>query len=120
MRIILFVLILFLIPHVGWSKSITEKVELYPIVIEKKWGYMNDQGKMVIKPQYEKADYFSEGLAPVMMDGQVGYIDKTGKVVIPARYDDGWAFKNGIAGVMIGKRLGYINKEGNFVWNPSN
>ena len=35
-----------------------------------------------IKPQFEDARFFSEGLASVKIEGRWGYIDKTGQYVI--------------------------------------
>ena len=52
------------------------------------YGFINKTGKIVIKPQFEEAESFSEGLAPVMIDKKYGYINKTGKTVIEPQYDD--------------------------------
>ena len=50
-----------------------------------------------IKPQYEEALLFSEGLAAVKKNGKWGYIDETGKVVIPFQYDQAYTFNEGKA-----------------------
>lgn len=50
-----------------------------------------------IKPQYEAAQAFSEGLAAVRQNGKWGYIDTTGKAVIPFQYDQAYAFHEGKA-----------------------
>lgn len=71
---------------------------LLPIQQGGKWGYINRSGEVIIKPQFETADLFAEGLALVrfpprkkplkpgektaeLVDG-MGFIDHTGKVVI--------------------------------------
>ena len=52
-----------------------------------KWGYIDPTGKMVIKPQFDCAGTFENGLAQVTIesdswqDRKIGYIDKTGKYV---------------------------------------
>ena len=55
-----------------------------------KWGYIDRKGIVVINPQFECADPFSEGLAAVTIkDGNVykyGYIDITGKFVIAPQF----------------------------------
>ncbi|MEI6157440.1 MAG: WG repeat-containing protein [Atribacterota bacterium] len=50
----------------------------FTAIIEKdgRFGYVNNKGKEIIKPQYEKADFFSEGLAAVRVKGKYGYINK--------------------------------------------
>jgi hypothetical protein len=42
---------------------------------------MDKTGRIVIKPQFEAALFFSGGLADVDIKGMSGYIDKTGKFV---------------------------------------
>lgn len=53
------------------------------------WGFINKNGKEVIKCEYEVVDDFSEGLADVTTcDGFHYYIDKKGnkKITIPPKY----------------------------------
>lgn len=89
-------------------------------------GYINKNGEVVIKPQYNDAQRFSEGLAAVkfsLVDGKIvddytikkesyknylsvnvtykwGFIDATGKIVIQPQYDDVLPFSEGLAAVM--------------------
>ena len=52
------------------------------------WGFIDEQGNLVIDFQYESVYDFREGLACVQNQyGFWGYIDKTGNVVIPCTYD---------------------------------
>ena len=37
---------------------------LFPIVENDKWGYMDRQGSIVIKPQFEQAEAFQRGWPP--------------------------------------------------------
>lgn len=60
-----------------------------------KWGYCNEERKIVIAPKYQEANWFSEGYAGVKMGGKYGYINKTGTLVIPARYTVAKAFRKG-------------------------
>ena len=41
-------------------------------------GLIDRTGKVVIKPQYQFAEDFSEGLCAVVIGGKYGYINKTG------------------------------------------
>lgn len=69
---------------------------LYPISIEGKWGYIDSEGKVEIKPQFLTANAFSEGLAVVAVAGTTeedrhfertfqGFINADGKFVIPPK-----------------------------------
>lgn len=48
---------------------------------ERKWGYIDLNGKVVIPFVYDAAWSFDGPLARVRMDGQTGYIDQSGNVV---------------------------------------
>ena len=52
------------------------------------WGYMDNNGKIVITPQYELARSFSEGIAAVKKDGKWGFIDKDNAIIVPCEYDE--------------------------------
>ena len=54
---------------------------LYLIVENKKFGFMDKSGKVVVNPQFDRAFDFSDGLAVVVVGGKMGYIDKTGKYI---------------------------------------
>ena len=51
-----------------------------------RWGYDRSYRKMIITPQFDRAQRFSEGLAGVEQNGHMGYIDKLGSFVIPATF----------------------------------
>lgn len=93
--------------------------ELYPILQDKKWGYMDSSGKVVIEPKYVRASRFFEDLALVADDsGKVGYIDRQGKVVIEPRFEGASPFSEGYATAFQGGKAGIINKKGEFVVSP--
>jgi len=60
------------------------------------WGYVTDSGDWHIKPQFQYAKPFGDGLAPVQPKDQqkFGYIDNSGRWVIPAKYRFADPFKN--------------------------
>lgn len=81
-----------------------------------KYGFINEQGKLIVPTKYLYVSTFSEGLAAVrVQSGKVGYIDKTGKEVIPAMFDNANNFSEGLAAVMQNKKVGYIDKTGKVV-----
>jgi len=69
------------------------------VKIGDKWGFINEDGQVVIAPIYDDASNFFDGLAVVKIGSKWGYIDKTGQVVIPLKYDYAEPFNNGIAKV---------------------
>ena len=82
-----------------------------------KWGFVDTNGKVVIKHKYYDAGNFSEDLARVLISvfGELkkwGFIDINGKVVIKAKYEDAGNFSEGLARVKDNKRWGYIDKNG--------
>lgn len=65
-------------------------------------GFANQQGELVIKPTFDGARSFSEGLAPVAKNEQWGFIDPSGKMVIPPAFSEAQVFSEGLAGVCEG------------------
>lgn len=51
-----------------------------------KWGFIDENGKLVIDYQYDFAGSFVDGLAGVVKDGNIGYINKNNEFVIEAKY----------------------------------
>jgi hypothetical protein len=90
----------------------------YPVVFEqdKKYGYKNSAGKIVIKPIYKAAYNFSEGVAVVSVDVQgaekYGFIDSKGNYVIKPIYDWAQSFYHGLAPVIAGDKSVFIDKTG--------
>ena len=82
-------------------------------------GYVDTKGNVVIKPQYDGASIFSEGLAFVSLNGKVGYIDEKGKLVIEPQYEGASNFENGYARIYEKHKMGYIDRKGNYIWNPT-
>ena len=79
---------------------------------EGKYGYLDNDGKLVIPHKYDDARRFSEGLARVEIGSKWGYIDKEGKLVVPAQYDSATEFASGLARVRIGERFQFIDSSG--------
>lgn len=59
------------------------------------FGYIDDQGKIIITPRFQDAGPFSGGYAEVRVDGASGIIDRTGRLVVPARFNRIIPFHNG-------------------------
>lgn len=90
--------------------------KLYPITKGNLWGYIDNTGKIIIKPQFLSAGQFSDGLAPVRLNGTYGYIDKTGSFIISPKFDLALPFQNGQAKVFIDSKPFIIDKIGNITF----
>jgi hypothetical protein len=87
----------------------------FPVRVQGKWGYIDRTGKLVIAPQFDAANPFSDGLAAVKSGTRWGYIDTTGKLVIPAGFDTAKKFTFGLAAVREGSTWSYLDRSGNVV-----
>lgn len=88
---------------------------------DRKFGFVDTTGKLVLPCEYEDAQPFSEGVAAVERDGKWGYIDQTGAVVIDYQFDIARPFSEGLAYISkVDKKTaaasyGYIGKNGSVV-----
>jgi hypothetical protein len=64
------------------------------VLLDKKWGYIDREGVVIIPPRFADVTPFYRGLARVRLftdgggrNGKWGCIDKKGEFVIPPRYD---------------------------------
>jgi KWG Leptospira. len=82
-------------------------------------GYLDHNGRQVLKVPYKWFGNFHEGLAAARSDsGLSGYIDRTGKMVIPPRFNRARNFSEGLAPVEIGHKWGFIDHTGKFIVDP--
>lgn len=88
------------------NKTITtqdSKTALYPFSKNGKWGYMDIKGNVIVSPQYDYAESFSDGLGLVGFKGKYGYINGDGEIAIPIKYNFAASFQNGNAVVSLYK-----------------
>lgn len=86
--------------------------------INKKYGYLNYEGREIVAAKYDYTKRFSHNIASVKLDGKYGYIDKKGKVIIPIEYEMAWDFRNGIGAVKKNSKWGFINPRGEYILDP--
>lgn len=108
--------------EIVWCAGGFEEGLLMVKLEDETYGYINKKGEMVIKPQYDVAYGFSEGLALVKKDDTSLIIDKKGETVIKIKKD--WKCYSGFYyGVMVAEdandRLGFMDKKGEFIKCPS-
>ena len=93
-------------------------------------GFINTAGTIVIEPEYDWVEDFSEGLAVaakgakvignnlIEAKGKWGYVTPTGKLAIEMVYEQARSFHEGMAAVKLNGLWGYINKKGEIVIKP--
>jgi hypothetical protein len=88
-----------------------------------KWGYLDKTGKWAVKPTFEIASDFSEGLAAVEVSMgrerdkkqptyKWGYIDHAGNFVIPPQFYSAMPFSHGVAVVHLWNMQGHLHPRG--------
>ena len=87
---------------------------LYPLKNVLKYGYIDTSGRWVIKPKFDYASYFSEGLAVVKINGKRGVIDKQGNLIVKPKFDDVTVYKD-IIWVKFGDYEGYVSRSGKYL-----
>lgn len=90
------------------------------------YGYKNNAGKFVIKPQFADAERFKGGLAKAAIRVQLGnvnvlkygFINKSGVFITKPEYDELSDFYEGFAAVKKFNMWGFIDKNGRVVIKP--
>ena len=112
-----------LIKHIAWIAKPLGKDTLVCYSDGKKRGYFSkNSGKVIIKPKYDHAWVFSDGLASVDDNGYIKFVDGTDKVVIDQKMPyipnmEGYVFHSGYCVVDTddGELCGLIDRKGKIV-----
>jgi hypothetical protein len=87
---------------------------------EGKYGFIGNNGKIIIEPVFDQARSFSEGLAAVRVEKKWGYVNQDGDVVRKPNFDNyPGDFHDGLAYVVLDGKYGYIDKQGIMVIKPA-
>lgn len=92
--------------------------KLIDFIMDKKYGYLNENGQEIVKAKYDFTTGFSNGLASVEFNEKWGYINTKGEEVIPLIYEMAWTFKGSTGAVKKNENWGFIDKSGKYVLQP--
>lgn len=71
------------------------------VCIDGKWGFVDEDGILVIECTYDDAQSFNNGFAAVCVNGQWGYVDESGHLVIEPQFKQATAIsEEGTAAVL--------------------
>jgi len=108
-----------IIPITKFYEDIELGVEdgCFAVQKNKLWGFINEDGVEIIKPQYEDYCAFSCGLAAVCKNGVWGFINKQNEIVIPFEYEisEYSCFNKNYAPVGKNNKFGFIDITGKIV-----
>lgn len=105
------------------SESIKESPDLFVVRVNKKYGFIDKTGKIIVEPKFDFANDFVENLALVGIrndDFKSVFIDRTGKVVISLETGAS-DFSEGLSAFGVGEftmhgggnhKFGFIDKTG--------
>lgn len=91
---------------------------LTAVKIDDQWGAIDRSGKLVIQPQFDEFQNFSEGLAVVKQNGKWGFVNTRGELVIKPQFDLAYLFMDGASTVRVGKKSGAIDSTAQFIIPP--
>src|SRR5262245_17037260 len=96
------------------NDSATVHMALFRVGVSGRFGYIDRQGNVIVKPQYPHcANRFVEGVAWAQSDSTwlYGYIDSHGEWVIEPTFEMAQSFSEELAAVRRHGLIGYIDRE---------
>jgi len=99
------------------------------VLFNEKYGFVDDTGKELLKPEFEEIGIFNEGLAYVKKGNTYGYINDRIETVIPCKYNaigaynkdgyvwvcEGASFEKNSTSKFSGGKYGIFDREGNVI-----
>lgn len=103
----------------AYKMALKEKAQLIRTKIceDDHWGFVDENGKVVVPCIYNAVTNYQEGLACVESDKRKwGFVDPDGHEVIPCKWEDVGFFSEGLAYIEDAfGRIGFIDKKGKVV-----
>src|SRR5687768_1320986 len=95
-----------------FAPGISPDPNRFAVPIKGKFGFISTSGQVVIAPEFESVQEFSDGLCAVRLDGRYGFIDNKGEMVIPEQFDYATQFSEGLALVYLEGKPFFVDKGG--------
>jgi hypothetical protein len=85
------------------------------VKVDSLFGFIDGNGRWLLKPMFKKAQPFYKGTAIVEDSGVYKLINKQGLLVTKQLFDTVWSFKNNVAVVEKKGKLGFVNYRGRMI-----
>jgi hypothetical protein len=76
------------------------------------FGWMDQNGNVLVKAQYNNAGFFKDGLAWAEKSGKYGFVNKANKVIVPFQFESVTDFEKGRSIVELNGLYGCIDRTG--------
>lgn len=91
----------------------------FPVKRDGNWGFVDESGKVLVEPAWDKVRGFKEDMAAIKKHERWGFVDLSGRVIVPPeRWTTVYDFKEGSAWVIESKdgetNQGRIDLQGKF------
>ncbi len=86
-----------------------------PFMKNGKYGFMNEDGQIIIDAKFQFVEGFNEGLSSFAENDKVGFIDKKGNIRIAPKYDGVSAIVQGLFIVENDDLFGLIDRKGKVI-----
>jgi len=91
----------------------------FPVKMDKKWGLINAEGKLVQQPVYDAIGEFkSFGYAIMQRNGMVGLLGRDGQEIVPPAYQDLKVLTPDLMAALQNDQWSIVNLKGNIVLPP--
>lgn len=77
-----------------------------------RYGYINEKGKWIVKPEYERAYPFSDEIGIIVKDDLYGLVNRQGKQILALTYQSIAPFEDERAVVVTDQGMGIIDTQG--------
>lgn len=98
--------------------GLREGIEYFQVIENDKYGFRDLNGNVVIKPQFDNAEMFSEGYSAVTVADKWGLIDTKGNYIVKPQYDFLGGVHEGLCSFEQNDRYGFIDTTGEIKITP--
>jgi tetratricopeptide (TPR) repeat protein len=88
-------------------------------LLKLKCGFQDQSARIVVPPQFDDCQLFSQGLAAIKVGEKWGYINWAGRMVIQPQFDYADQFQEDRALIISQEKLGFIDRAGKEIVPPT-
>jgi hypothetical protein len=86
---------------------------------KQQWGFADEDGRVVVEPEFDEFQGFAEGIGRVVKSGRWGFVDSGGRLLVPPRFRRAYWFSEGLSCVTLDDdKRAYVDRHGHIVSDP--